>query len=143
MNISGIAKKIFSELGALKRIRHLLDDNMCVTFYRGLIAPHFNYCSVVLDGLNKQLVDKLQKYQNRAARLVTRSSFDTSSQPLFDKHSWDRVSVSKTKLKAITMFKIVNHTALNYLQDLFKSKHIKYNLRDLDKKLELPKPKTN
>ena len=45
-----------------------------IKIYKGLIEPHFDYCSVVWDGLSQQLSEKLQKPQNRAARVITLST---------------------------------------------------------------------
>ena len=44
--------------------------------------PHFDYCSPVWDCLSGYLGDKLQKLQNRAARVITKSPFDASSNHL-------------------------------------------------------------
>ena len=41
--------------------------------------PHFDNCSPVGDCLSSYLSDKLQKLQNRAARVITKSPFDASS----------------------------------------------------------------
>ena len=41
-----------------------------IEIYKGLIEPHFDYCSVVWDGLSQQLSEKLQKLQNHAARVI-------------------------------------------------------------------------
>ena len=49
-----------------------------IEIYKGLIAPQFDYCSVVWDGLSQQLSEKLQKVQNRAARVITKSSYNTN-----------------------------------------------------------------
>jgi len=48
------------------------------------IEPHFDYCSVVWDGLSQQLSEKLQKLQNRAARVITKSSYNTNSSYLLN-----------------------------------------------------------
>ena len=38
--------------------------------YNALIQPHFDYCCEVWDELGKGLGERLQKFQNRAARLM-------------------------------------------------------------------------
>ena len=44
---------------------------------------YFNYCSAVWGDINiKKLADKLQKMQNRAARILTFSSYDVRSSVL-------------------------------------------------------------
>ena len=79
-----------------------------IKIYKGLIEPHFDYCSVVWDGLSQQLCEKLQKLQNRAARVITKSSYNTNSSYLLNSLSWDNLSVRRTKQKANLMYKCVN-----------------------------------
>ena len=72
-----------------------------IKIYKGLIEPHFaDYYSVVWDGLSQQLSEKLQKLQNRAARVITKSSYNTNSSYLLNSFSWDNLSVRRTKQKA-------------------------------------------
>ena len=40
-----------------------------IRIYKGLIEPHFDYCSFVCDGFTQQLNEKLQKVQNRLSEL--------------------------------------------------------------------------
>ena len=51
-------------------------DATAPKIYGALIQPRFDYCSSVWDGLNITLNDKLQKLQNRAARVITKSQYD-------------------------------------------------------------------
>jgi len=68
-------KKISSAIGALKRMTTHLRST-ALQIYQALILPRFDYCSSVWDELNVTLSDKLQNLQNRAARAITRSSYD-------------------------------------------------------------------
>ena len=66
-----------------------------------MIEPNFNYCSSDWDAdFNQHLSNNLQKLQNRAARIVTKSSYVASAGPILDMLGWDRVTVSRTKRKA-------------------------------------------
>ena len=60
-----------------------------IKLYKGLIEPHFDYCSAVRDGFSQQLSEKLQKRQNRAIKVNTKSSYDTSSRFLVNSLGWD------------------------------------------------------
>ena len=40
--------------------------------------PYFNCCSAVCGNINKGLADKLQKIQNRAARILTFSNYEVA-----------------------------------------------------------------
>ncbi|CAH3182739.1 unnamed protein product, partial [Porites lobata] len=75
--------------------------------------------SLVWDGLSDQLSDKLQKLQNRAARVILKANYGTSSSLLLDILKWDKLVIRRKKHKAIMMFKSLNEQAPVYLQNLF------------------------
>ena len=98
----------------------------------------------VWDGISGCLSDKLQKLQNRAARVITQSPFDTSSNLLLAMLKWEKLSLRRKKQKALIMYKTLNELAPDYLQCLFTQRHVNdYNLRNLEGKLSLPRPNTN
>ena len=70
-HIQKLTKKIASGIGALKRIRHLIPASTLHLIYQALIKPHFDYCDNVWGNCGKTLRDKLQKLQNRTARVLT------------------------------------------------------------------------
>ena len=82
---------------------------------KGLIEPHFNYASAVWDGLTQQLSEKLKKPQNRAIRVITKSSYDTCSRYLLNSLGWDNLSARRAKQKANLMYKCINDLAPAYL----------------------------
>ena len=57
--------------------------NTLQTIYRALIQPYFDYCSPLWGVCNKQLKDKLQKFQNRTARIIAGASFETDQLMFF------------------------------------------------------------
>jgi hypothetical protein len=67
-----ITKKISSRIGALKRVRELIDKETAIKAYKGFIEPYFSYCAPAWDGLGVTLSDRLQKLQNRVVRVITR-----------------------------------------------------------------------
>ena len=73
-----ICKKSSSATGALKFIRPFILTDVAVQIYDALILPHFDYCSPVWYCMSGFLRDKSQQLQNRAARVITKSPFDTS-----------------------------------------------------------------
>ena len=50
-----------------------------------LIQPYFDYRSVVWDSCGITVAGKIQKLQNRAARVLTSASYDISTDILFKK----------------------------------------------------------
>ena len=142
-HVENVSKKIASAIGALKRVRQFIDTNTALKIYGALIQPYFDYCSSVWDGLNITFDNKLQKLQNRAARVITESRYDASASDLFSKLGWDNLSIRRKKHKATLMFKTINELNPPYLHDLFKSRSIGYNLRNSEHTLYVPKPRTN
>ena len=89
------------------------------------------------------LKDRLEKYQNRAARVITEATFGTRSSVL-ENLNWKSLEERQKYLKSIFIYKILNgHTAPN-LKDVFCSNNERdntYNLRNRETDLALPIPK--
>ena len=142
-HVDAITKKISSGIGALKRVRGLIDQETANKAYQGFIEPYFSYCATVWDGLGDTLSDRLQKLQNRAARVITRSSYDISSNLPLDQLKSNNLSVNRQNQKAILMFKTLSGQTPQYLHEMFASRRCQYSLRNTNGKLFIPKPNTN
>ena len=81
-HINNITKKISPGISALKRVRSFFDRDTAVKAYKGLVEPYFTYCWAVWDGLGCKLSEKLENLENRAAKVMTRSSYEVSSASL-------------------------------------------------------------
>ena len=148
-NRSKFANKLICQRNAIFSYKVLFLQNFCscliklIKIYKALIEPHFDYCSAVWDGLTQQLSEKLQKLQNRAIRVITKSSYDTSSRLLLTSLGWDNLSSRRAKQKANLMYKCINNLAPAYLCNLFLPRIPSYDFRNAKKKLLLPKPRTD
>ena len=82
-NIDKLSKKVASGLlGAIKRFRPFVPPSTLHYVYNALIQSHFDYCNLVWGNCGKTLFDRLQKLQNRAARVLTFSSYDADANRL-------------------------------------------------------------
>ena len=97
----------------------------------------------VWDGLSHELADKLQKLQNRAIRVITKSDHYSSATTLRGELEWDNLSTRRKKQKLKLMFKTLNDQSPEYLKGLFMSFSTDYGLRNNDNKLALPKTRTD
>ena len=57
-----------------------------------MVQPYFEYCSLVWGNCCDSLKEKLQKLQNRAARVITGDSYDTRSKDILQKLNWKNLS---------------------------------------------------
>ena len=80
-------------------------SSTAVLVYNTLIQSHFDYCSLVWDGLSDQLSEELQKSQNRAARVILKANYGTTSSLLLDILKGDNLIIRRKKHKALMMFK--------------------------------------
>ena len=70
-HVKVITKKISAGLAFLKSIRPFILFDTRMSMYNALVIPCFNYCSTVWGNIGIGLADKIQKLQNRAARILT------------------------------------------------------------------------
>lgn len=142
-HVDKLTKKVASGIGALKRIRHLVPQTTLRSIYHALLQPHFDYCNVVWGNCGITLHDKLQKLQNRAARVLTFSNFDANASELFKILGWKNL-VSQQQIALATMvYKCLQGLAPEYLCSKFTNRESVYSLRDSERKLNVPFPRTN
>ena len=90
-HIDKISKRISAGLSVfvLRRVSRTIPSNTRETMYKALIVPYFDYSSCVWGYIGKGLSEKLQQLQNRAARIVTLSNYETRSKYLMDELGWE------------------------------------------------------
>ena len=107
----------------------------CIISITGL----FNHAStiVLFFGVTvpcKTLSDKLQRFQNRAARVLTQSSYEADANQLIIKLGWDNLETRRQKLKAEMVYKSLNGLTPSYLSSKFIQRNdmiTSYNLRTI------------
>ena len=144
-HIRETSKKIASGISAIKRIRKFVPREILLTIYNSLIQPHFDYCSVVWGCCSKGLSQKLQKLQNRAARIITFSNYDSNVDELLRNLNWKKLDHQRAVNKAIMMYNTVNNQTPDYISSRFfpRNERLTYNLRNVDCKLSVLQPRTN
>ena len=106
-----ICKKVSSAIGALKRVRLFISKETAIQIYNAFLitaTPSGPFWVITSD--------KLEKLQNLAARVITKSPSDTSSNHLLSTLDWERVSLQQKKQKGLMMYKTMNDLAPKYLQ---------------------------
>ena len=89
-------------------------------------------------------ITRMQKLQNRAARVITSQGYEIRSSEIRQHLDWKTLSEYRTDHKLITIHKMLNNTAPSYLRDHFKISQLNntYLLRGRKMTLVLPKPLT-
>ena len=131
--------KISAGLSVLRRVSRTIPFSTRETMYKALIVPYFDYCNCVWRHIGKEFSEKLQQLQNRAARIVTLSNYETWSKDLLDELGWEVLEVRRVSQLAIVMYKITHDISPPYLRNIFVnvSDVHSYNLRNSSVKVLL------
>ena len=79
------------------------------------IRPTLEYASIVWDGCSAHDIDKLEKVQLSAARILTGLPIFASRESIYTETGWQTLQNRRYAAKMITMFKIYNGYAPPFL----------------------------
>ena len=144
-NTENICKKITSGISALRRLKEFVDRQTLVSVYNAIVRPYFDYCCEVWDVFGETQSKRLQKLQNRAARIIRNMSNDVHQTVVLHALGWKTLEAERKKAKAKMMYKLLNNMGPQSLTKLFsyKDEVTSYNLRNISSNLCLPHPRTN
>ena len=85
---TNICRSAYAELRPIGSIRHLLTVNATKTLLSAFVLSKLDYCNSLLCGSPQFILDKLQRGQNSAARLIMESRKCDHVQPLLRNLHW-------------------------------------------------------
>ena len=119
-HISNACKAAYIQIRHISSIRHLLTTQATQTLVCSLVLSRLDYCNSLLSGCPQYLLDKLQKVQNAAARLVCKAKKSDHIHPILKILHWLPVTHRiQYKISAIC-FNSISGTAPQYLSDLLQ-----------------------
>ena len=130
-------------------MRHLVPQATLLLIYQAL---HWNrqtdYYNFVWGNCGRTLRNKVQKLQNKAARVLTYSNCDIDAGHLFKLPGWksprENLAQQQQTLRATMVYRSLHGLAPNHLSSKFERREIAYNLRDpKHDKLNVPLSRTN
>ena len=87
-HVTNICISAYAKLRRINSIRHLLTVNATQTLLSAFVLSKLDYCDSLLCGSPQFTLDKLQRAQNSAARLVMKSRKCDHVQPLLCSLHW-------------------------------------------------------
>ena len=112
MQIANVVKKISKALGMLRYSKQYLPVKSVQTMYKSLVELYLRYCCTVY-GITA--LDKKQKLQNRAARIVTNSPYNASALPIIRKLGWQTINDFTGEEALKMVHKCTHDKAASYL----------------------------
>ena len=139
-HILNVTNKINRVIACTRRIKSYLNQSLLKHLYYSLMLPHIDYCSVVWGKCKKKDLLKLQRTQNRYARLA---DYLTPKDILLSTLQWQSVENRIDYHYCIFVYKILNNLAPYYLEPFACKRPVYYVTRHSTlNPLFIPKPKT-
>lgn len=117
-HIQRVLQTANAHLALLRRIKQYLPVWSRITFYNAYILPHIDYCCTIWGGGNT--VDKLTKFQRKAARVILDAHIRTPTTTLLKTLRWMPVRDRIDYKRSILIYKSLNSLAPTYCVGLFK-----------------------
>ena len=140
-HIKAVSTKVSRAIGFLKHAKNILPMASLKTLYSSIVETHFRYCCSAWGCYGTIDINQLQKLQNRAARIVTNSSYDAPSRPLIESLGWKTICELIDQDSRSMVYKSINGLAPQYMGNLFirNSTCNSRSLRNTATDLRLPK----
>lgn len=108
----------YKQLKDISSIRHLIGSKHTEMLVHSVISSRLDYCNSLLYGLNKSILEKFQKVQNAAARVVLKLRKRDPIRQEISKLHWLRVNERVLFKLLILTFKCIHNMAPVELQSL-------------------------
>jgi exonuclease III len=139
-HIKMVSKNAYYHLRNIASIRNTLCVDSAKALVHAFISSRLDYCNSLLYGLPQKSIDRLQRVQNMAARLITGTKITDHITPVLYGLHWLPIS-QRIAFKIITLtFKALHGLAPQYLTQLIRPYRPRRSLRSANKDLlDLPK----
>ena len=142
-HVIAVIKSCNFHLSRIAHIRSYLTIDACKTLIQALVIARLDYGNSTLCGLPVSLLTKLQKVQNRAARLVTGTSRTEHITPKLKQLHWLTVEYRIRFMILVMTYKALRRQAPRYLIEMFSPYYPKKTLRSAGKSLRsVPQTRT-
>ena len=117
-HINIVVSQCYKLLKDVRSIRNLLSKKETEQLVHAIISSRLDYCNSLFFGLNKSVLNKLQKVQNAAARLIMkRPKFESIRNDIINLH-WLRINERIVFKILVTVYKCCNEMAPNQIHTL-------------------------
>ena len=145
-HIDYLCSYIFLKISRLRNLSKYVPVKVLKMFYQSYILPCIDYGSITWGSASSSNIERLNKLQKRAARIILRTDFNTPSQEMFEELGWSPVPYRIKYNKAVLTYIALNNLTPPYITNLLKpmSQVHSLNLRSSkNDSLYVPKSRTS
>lgn len=142
-HVNNLSRSCYYQIRNIGKIRKCLTTDACRTLVQANVTSRLDYANSLLYGLPDTLLCKLQRVQNAAARLITRTQRRDHITPVLMELHWLPVEQRLAYKILLYTFKATKGDAPSYIGDLLEvhqpTRNLRSNARSL---LVVPKTRT-
>ena len=121
-HIANTVSTCIASLCQINRVKHLFDPKILENVISSLVFSKLYYCSNVWSSTTKKNIEKLQKVQNFAARIITGTQKYEHITPILKQLNWLPVPDMLKYFVGVLTFKCLNGLAPDYLNSYFQER---------------------
>ena len=119
-HVQHVVRVCYEKLKEITSFRKFITREVTQTLVQSMIVSHLDYCNSLLYGISEHLMDKLQRVQNAAARLILGyRKYDRISAGLMELH-WLPVRYRIQFKIAVIRFKVLSTNEPTYLRNMLE-----------------------
>lgn len=142
--VTTIARSCYHQIHAIGKIRRYITSDACKILVQSLVTSRLDYANVLLYGLPKCLMDRLQRLQNSAARLITRTSRREHITPVLIALHWLPAEYRPKFKILLHVYRALNGLSPPYIAEMVQRYEPARPLRSSSKSLlEVPRTRTS
>ena len=128
--------KAYAKGSALRRIRRFLEPDVMLRLYKAFILPHLEYCGPLLIGIGKTQANKLEDANYYILRSILGLSKSNTYHSILHLAKMQTLTHRRYFQSLVLLYKCMKEQGPKYIQDFFKLREVRYNLRGSGTKLE-------
>lgn len=119
-HVNKIIRKVNITLSPIYPVAKFLTRSVLDQIYKTYVRPHFDYCDIIYDGhITTYDAIRLERLQNRAARLVTWTHFRTPTDKLKEDLGWENLETRRKMHKLGFLHNLLNNPNIpQYIKNL-------------------------
>ena len=119
-HVTQLCRSINWQIRNIYHFRHFIDFETCHHIVRSLVLSKLDYCNVLLNGLAKKDLKRLQKLQNKCARLICQIPRSDHITPSLAQLHWLIISDRIIYKTVLHVFKSLQGLSLLYIDSCLK-----------------------
>ena len=108
----------YTSMRNISQVKNCLSQQNLETFVHAFISSHLDYCNIIYLGLSRKLINKLQKLQNAAIRLIFKVRARHPVSSLFRNLHWLNIEQRVVFKVLLVVYKCINGLAPDVLKSL-------------------------